>query len=114
MVIATLFILLFGLMLVGVPVAVALGASTLVSAFLFTNNDLMGISSYIFDGLNKYTLMAIPMFVLAGSLLSRGSAATRIINFAKSLVGHLPGELPLIAAKIIEAKIAAIGSPPGR
>ena len=97
MVIATLFILLFGLMLVGVPVAVALGASTLVSAFLFTNNDLMGISSYIFDGLNKYTLMAIPMFVLAGSLLSRGSAATRIINFAKSLVGHLPGGLPIAA-----------------
>ena len=88
MVIATLFILLFGLMLVGVPVAVALGASTLVSAFLFTNNDLMGISSYIFDGLNKYTLMAIPMFVLAGSLLSRGSAATRIINFAKSLLHY--------------------------
>ena len=120
MVIATLFILLFGLMLVGVPVAVALGASTLVSAFLFTNNDLMGISSYIFDGLNKYTLMAIPMFVLAGSLLSRGSAATRIINFAKSLVGHLPGGLPIAAilASIIfaaisgssPASVAAIGS----
>ena len=120
MVIATLFILLFGLMLVGVPVAVALGASTLVSAFLFTNNDLMGISSYIFDGLNKYTLMAIPMFVLAGSLLSRGSAATRIINFAKSLVGHLPGGLPIAAilASIIfaaisgssPATVAAIGS----
>ena len=40
--------------------------------------------------------MAIPMFVLAGSLLSRGSAATRIINFAKSLVGHLPGGLPIV------------------
>src|SRR5574344_895804 len=108
MVIATLFILLFGLMLVGVPVAVALGASTLVSAFLFTNNDLMGISSYIFDGLNKYTLMAIPMFVLAGSLLSRGSAATRIINFAKSLVGPLPGGLPIAAilASIIFAAIS--------
>ena len=79
MVIATLFILLFGLMLIGVPVAVALGASTLASAYLFTNMDLMGISSQIFDGLNKYTLMAIPMFVLAGSLLSRGSAAARII-----------------------------------
>src|SRR5574344_439123 len=109
MVIATLFILLFGLMLVGVPVAVALGASTLVSAFLFTNNDLMGISSYIFDGLNKYTLMAIPMFVLAGSLLSRGSAATRIINFAKSLVGHLPGGLP-IAAILASIMFAAIKS----
>ncbi|MCG3673428.1 TRAP transporter large permease subunit [Aliarcobacter butzleri] len=120
MVIATLFILLFGLMLIGVPVAVALGASTLASAFLFTDLDLMGTASHIFDGLNKYTLMAIPMFVLAGSLLARGSAATRIINFAKSLVGHLPGGLPIAAilASIIfaaisgssPATVAAIGS----
>jgi C4-dicarboxylate transporter DctM subunit len=82
--------------------------------------DLMGISSKIFDGLNKYTLMAIPMFILAGSLLSRGSSATRIINFAKSLVGHLPGGLPIAAilASIIfaavsgssPATVAAIGS----
>lgn len=120
MVIATLFILLFALMLIGVPVAVALGASTLASAFLFTNNDLMGIVDNIFNGLNKYTLMAIPMFVLAGSLLARGSAATRIIDFAKSLVGHLPGGLPIAAilASIIfaaisgssPATVAAIGS----
>ncbi|WP_418179336.1 TRAP transporter large permease [Aliarcobacter lanthieri] len=120
MVIATLFILLFGLMLIGVPVAVALGASTLVSAFLFTNNDLMGIVDHVFNGLNKYTLMAIPMFILAGSLLSRGSAATRIINFAKSVVGHLPGGLPIAAilASVIfaaisgssPATVAAIGS----
>ncbi|OCL82098.1 TRAP transporter large permease [Arcobacter porcinus] len=120
MVIATLFILLFGLMLVGVPVAVALGTSTLASAYFFTDMDLMGISSKIFDGLNHYTLMAIPMFVLAGSLLARGSAAGRIINFAKSLVGHLPGGLPIAAilASIIfaaisgssPATVAAIGS----
>ena len=97
MVIATLFILLFALMLIGVPVAVSLGATTLITSFLFTDMDLMGISSKIFDGLNKYTLMAIPMFILAGSLLSRGSSATRIINFAKSLVGHLPGGLPIAA-----------------
>ena len=120
MVIATLFILLFALMLVGVPVAVSLGATTLITSFLFTDMDLMGISSKIFDGLNKYTLMAIPMFILAGSLLSRGSSATRIINFAKSLVGHLPGGLPIAAilASIIfaavsgssPATVAAIGS----
>ena len=97
MVIATLFILLFALMLIGVPVAVSLGATTLITSFLFTDMDLMGISSKIFDGLNKYTLMAIPMFILAGALLSRGSSATRIINFAKSLVGHLPGGLPIAA-----------------
>ena len=120
MVIATLFILLFALMLIGVPVAVSLGATTLITSFLFTDMDLMGISSKIFDGLNKYTLMAIPMFILAGALLSRGSSATRIINFAKSLVGHLPGGLPIAAilASIIfaavsgssPATVAAIGS----
>ena len=53
MVIATLFILLFALMLVGVPVAVSLGATTLITSFLFTDMDLMGISSKIFYGLNK-------------------------------------------------------------
>ena len=120
MVIATLFILLFALMLIGVPVAIALGATTLVTSFIFTDMDLMGISSKLFDGLNKYTLMAIPMFILAGSLLSRGSSAGRIINFAKSLVGHLPGGLPIAAilASIIfaavsgssPATVAAIGS----
>ena len=120
MVIATLFILLFALMLLGVPVAVALGTTTLITSFLFTDLDLMGISSKIFDGLNKYTLMAIPMFILAGSLLSRGSSAGRIIDFAKSLVGHLPGGLPIAAilASIIfaavsgssPATVAAIGS----
>ena len=120
MVIGTLFILLFALMLVGVPVAVALGTTTLITSFIFTDMDLMGISSKIFDGLNKHTLMAIPMFILAGSLLSRGSSAGRIINFAKSLVGHLPGGLPIAAilASIIfaavsgssPATVAAIGS----
>lgn len=120
MVIGTLFVLLFALMLLGVPVAVALGTTTLLTSFIFTDMDLMGISSKIFDGLNKYTLMAIPMFILAGSLLSRGSSAGRIINFAKSLVGHLPGGLPIAAilASIIfaavsgssPATVAAIGS----
>ena len=120
MVIATLFILLFALMFVGVPVAVALGATTLITSFFFTDFDLMGIPSTVFDGLNKYTLMAIPMFILAGSLLSRGSSAGRIIEFAKTLVGHLPGGLPIAAilASIIfaavsgssPATVAAIGS----
>jgi len=120
MVITTLFVLLFAFMLFGVPVAVALGTTTLITSFIFTDLDLMGVSSKIFDGLNKYTLMAIPMFILAGALLARGSSAARIIEFAKSLVGHLPGGLPIAAilASIIfaavsgssPATVAAIGS----
>ncbi len=120
MVIISLFALLFVMMLLGVPVAAALGSSTVLTSFLFTDMDLMGMPSKIFDGLNKYTLMAIPMFILAGSFLSRGSSANRIIEFAKTLVGHLPGGLPIAAilASVIfaavsgssPATVAAIGS----
>ncbi len=112
MMIATLFILLFALMLIGVPVAVSLGTSTMLTALMFTNFDLMGVPSEVFDGLDQYTLMAIPMFILAGAFLSKGSAAGRIIEFAKSIVGHLPGGLPIAAifASIIFAAVS--GSSP--
>ena len=110
--IATLFILLFVLMLIGVPVAVSLGASTMITALLFTDMDLMGIPDSVFNGLDQYSLMAIPMFILAGALLSKGSASGRIIEFAKSIVGHLPGGLPIAAifASVIFAAVS--GSSP--
>jgi len=120
MLMLSLFGLLFVLMFLGVPVSVALGSSTLITAYFFTDMDLLGITSVVFDGLNKYTLMAIPMFILAGSFLSKGGAAHRIIEFAKSIVGHLPGGLPIAAifASMIfaavsgssPATVAAIGS----
>lgn len=112
MIMISLFGLLFGLMLIGVPVAVSLGISTMLSAMMFTDFDVLGITSHVFDGLNKYSLMAIPMFVLAGAFLARGSAAGRIIDFAKSIVGHLPGGLPIAAifASIIFAAVS--GSSP--
>ena len=112
MVMLSLFGLLFGLMFIGVPVAVSLGASTMVTALIFTDFDVLGLTSHVFDGLDKYSLMAIPMFILAGAFLSKGSAAGRIIEFAKSIVGHLPGGLPIAAifASIIFAAVS--GSSP--
>ncbi len=120
MLMLSLFGLLFLLMFLGVPVSVALGSSTLITAYYFTDYDVIGIVSHVFDGLNKYSLMAIPMFILAGSFLSKGGAAGRIIDFAKSIVGHLPGGLPIAAifASMIfaavsgssPATVAAIGS----
>ena len=120
MLMLSLFGLLFLLMFLGVPVSVALGASTLITAHFFADMELMGIVSHVFDGLNKYSLMAIPMFILAGSFLSKGGAAKRIIEFAKSFVGHFPGGLPIsaiFAAMIFAAvsgsspaTVAAIGS----
>lgn len=115
-----LFILLFGLLLIGVPIAVALGLSTATVMLLFTDQPTMVIASKMFTSLDKFALMAIPLFVLAGNFLSQGGAAARIIRFARSVVGHLPGGLPMSAifACIIfaavsgssPATVAAIGS----
>ncbi|MFH1216968.1 MAG: TRAP transporter large permease subunit [Pseudomonadota bacterium] len=116
----TLFGLLVVLLLIGVPIAVALGLSTTAALLLFTDQPTLIIAQKMFTSLDKFALMAIPLFVLAGNFLSQGGAAARIIRFARSVVGHLPGGLPMSAifACIIfaavsgssPATVAAIGS----
>ncbi|WP_456432559.1 TRAP transporter large permease [Nitratifractor sp.] len=110
--VAILFGLFFLLLLIGVPIAVALGASTFFTLVTFTSVSPVEVSSMLFEKVTGYSLMAIPMFILAGSLLSKGSSAQRIIEFAKAMVGHLPGGLPMAAifASIIFAAVS--GSSP--
>ena len=110
--IAVLFGLFAFLLLIGTPIAIALGTSTFLTLVTFTHISPIEISSMIFEKVESYSLMAIPMFILAGSLLSKGSSANRIIEFAKSVVGHLPGGLPMAAifASIIFAAVS--GSSP--
>ena len=110
--IAILFGIFFFLVILGTPIAICLGASTFVTLMLFTDISPIEVSSMMFEKINHYSLMAIPMFIFAGNLLSKGSAAQRIIEFAKSVVGHLPGGLPISAifASIIFAAVS--GSSP--
>ena len=110
--VAVLFGIFFFLVILGTPIAICLGASTFVTLMLFTDISPIEISSMMFEKINHYSLMAIPMFIFAGNLLSKGSAAQRIIEFAKSIVGHLPGGLPISAifASIIFAAVS--GSSP--
>jgi C4-dicarboxylate transporter, DctM subunit len=110
--ITVLFGIFLLLAILGTPIAVSLGASTFVTLLLFTDISPIEISAMMFTKIEHYSLMAIPMFILAGNLLSKGSAATRIIEFAKSIVGHLPGGLPISAifASIIFAAVS--GSSP--
>jgi len=121
MIVGVLFGVFFLLLFLSVPVAVALGLSTFITAFVFEGSDiLVDLASNLFSQLDKYALMAIPMFILAGNLLSKGGSAKRIIEFAKAFVGHLPGGLPIAAilASIVfaavsgssPATVAAIGS----
>ncbi len=110
--IALLFGLFFTLLLIGAPIAVALGASTFLTLVTMTPTSPVEIAGMIWQKVDSYSLMAIPMFILAGNLLSKGSSAQRIIDFAKAIVGHLPGGLPMAAifASIIFAAVS--GSSP--
>ena len=109
--VAYLLLVLFGLLLIGVPVSIALGVSAVSALFIFTSYNVVGSAEIMFNGL-KPALMAIPMFILAGSLMSKASSAQRIVDFAKSLVGHLPGGLPISAILACIIFAAVSGSSP--
>ena len=90
-----LFISFFALLAYGVPVAYSIGISTTVT-ILFNISLMPGITTVaqrMTTGIDSFALLAIPFFVLAGELMNRGGIANRLINFAKSMVGSLPGGL---------------------
>lgn len=90
--IVSFFLLLF----LGVPIAVALGLSSLFS--LLTQHDipLILIIQRMFVAINSFPLLAVPLFILAGSLMGFGGISKRIVNFANALVGHITGGLALV------------------
>ncbi len=108
----TLFGLLFFFLIIGVPIAVSLGMSTIICILAFTYDPPMLVAQKLFGSLDKYALMAIPLFVLMGNFLSHGGTAKRIIKFARSLVGHLPGGLPMSAIFACVIFAAVSGSSP--
>lgn len=90
-----LFISFFALLAYGVPVAYSIGISTTL-AILLNIDFLPGVttvSQRMTTGIDSFALLAIPFFVLAGELMNKGGIANRLVNFAKSAVGSLPGGL---------------------
>jgi len=89
--VAVLFILFF----IGVPIAYALGFTSILS-FLFTDPDLLiNVPRRIFRGIDNFSLLAIPLFIMAGEIMSKGISA-RLIRFAQTLVGHFPAGLAMV------------------
>lgn len=86
---------LFLLIMIGVPVAYALGAAALVGA-IWIDIPLEAVMLKISDGINKFSLLAIPFFVLAGAIMAEGGMARRLIAFANVLVGFVRGGLALV------------------
>lgn len=89
------FALLLALMLTGIPVSIALGLTVLMFLFLLTNVPIEAVALKLFTGIEKFEIMAIPFFILAGNFLTHGGVAKRMIAFATSMVGHFHGGLAL-------------------
>jgi tripartite ATP-independent transporter DctM subunit len=99
-----LFVGFIALMLLGVPIGVSLGLAG-AAAIALANTDslwfgLLAVPQNFYAGLGKYPLLAIPMFVLVGSIFDRSGVALRLVNFAVSIVGRGPGMLPLVAIAV--------------
>lgn len=107
-----LFSILALLLAIGVPIAIALGLSSLTMMIFFSDSSLASIALKFFEGSEKYTLLAIPFFILASTFLSTGGVARRIINFAISSVGHLQGGLAIAGVFACMLFAAISGSSP--
>jgi C4-dicarboxylate transporter DctM subunit len=90
-----IFALLVALMLTGMPISIALGLTVLTFLFTMTNVPMESVGLKLFTGLENFSIMAVPFFILAGNFLTHGGVARRMIDFATSMVGHLHGGLAL-------------------
>ena len=107
-----LMALLFACLFLGVPIAFALGFSSLVTIMLFGNDSLASMSLKLFETSEHYTLMAIPFFILGGSIMSTGGVAKRLVRFAIACVGHIRGGLAIAAVLACTFFAAVSGSSP--
>ena len=108
-----LFVMVIGLMLIGVPIAVSLGMSSILFLLLLSDTSLASIAQTFFQAMaGHYTLLAIPFFILASSFMSTGGVAKRIIRFSIALVGHFHGGLAIAGVFACMLFAALSGSSP--
>ncbi|MGE8129644.1 TRAP transporter large permease [Methylobacterium sp. NPDC080182] len=102
-----IFGLLIALMLTGMPISIALGLTVLTFLFTLTQVPIESVALKLFTGIENFSIMAMPFFILAGNFLAHGGVARRMIAFTTSLVGHWPGGLGL-AGVVACALFAAV------
>jgi C4-dicarboxylate transporter, DctM subunit len=107
-----IFSLLFGLMLTGMPISISLGLTVLTYLFTMTTVPIESVALTLFTGIEKFEIMAIPFFILAGNFLTHGGVARRMINFASAMVGHWHGGLALAGVMACALFAAVSGSSP--
>ena len=109
---AFIFGLLIALMLTGMPISISLGLTVLTFLFTMTQVPIESVALKLFTGIEKFEIMAIPFFILAGNFLTHGGVARRMIAFATACVGHLHGGLGLAGVMACALFAAVSGSSP--
>ncbi|MDD7911720.1 TRAP transporter large permease subunit [Pseudovibrio exalbescens] len=109
---AVLFLMVFGLLLIGAPIAIALGLSAVLYIALFSHDSMSSVAVQLFTASQNFTLLAIPFFILASSFMSTGGVARRIVNFAVATVGSFRGGLAIAGVFACMIFAALSGSSP--
>lgn len=108
-----LFAMIVGMLLIGVPIAVSLGLSSIIFLLAFSDTSLASVAQSLYQAMaGHYTLLAIPFFVLASTFMSTGGVAKRIIRFSIACVGHLQGGLAIAGVLACMMFAALSGSSP--
>jgi C4-dicarboxylate transporter DctM subunit len=107
-----IFGLLVLLMLTGMPISISLGLTVLAFLYTMTSVPIESVALKLFTGIEKFEIMAIPFFILAGNFLTHGGVAKRMIHFATSMVGHWYGGLGLGGVLACALFAAVSGSSP--
>jgi C4-dicarboxylate transporter DctM subunit len=110
--VAFLFVVLLATMLIGVPIAMALGLTSVLTLMIFGQESLAALALKFFQATQKYELLAVPFFILAGTFLTTGGVARRLIDFANAAVGHFHGGLALAAVVACMLFASISGSSP--
>ena len=92
----TLLGVLFGGILIGIPIAFSIAVSGMAYLLFESAVPLLVVAQRMVVGVDSFTLLAIPLFVLAGALMAEGDITPRIMRFASSMVGHIPGGLAMV------------------
>ena len=90
------FVIFFILLFAGVPIAFSLGLGSLIGLMADGSANLSVVAQRLFSGVNSFSLMAIPFFMLSGELMLKGGISRRLVDFAHSLIGHLTGGLGMV------------------
>ncbi|GAA0424279.1 TRAP transporter large permease [Cocleimonas flava] len=108
-----LFLMVIGFMLIGVPIAISLGLSSIIFLLIHSDASLGSVAQTLFSAFEgHYTLLAIPFFILASVFMSTGGVAHRIIRFAIAVVGHFRGGLAMASVFACMMFAALSGSSP--